>query len=422
MGGEKIERKENGRFSISWDWRGKTLIIEIIALFLLLISLIAFAWKRVFFVNTPIESDVWGQLGDFVGGIIGTLIAYISVRLLIKTLTIQIQANQETSRVNSKTSEIYELQQFNEMFKTLFNLYKGIKNTYKLAECSPGHESLSQLINELKQENVDNFAKKEDYHILNEKAIKVYEGFYSRKCDIVSVHFRLLYRIFKLIHSARISDANRTIVSKTVRCQLTEEELFLLRYNAMSKCGEKMQLYVNQYNLLKHLPILNTLEFYTFANKMDKTDINCINVELQRLTKNIRTLFLNSSDSGKMINMKLSDNSKYSLKIKVTPDNKAFNLELTKDNKTKLLKDSPNSIIQALDKLNIESLKDLLLFYIQELFIYSNFQMFCKKDELLIENEISSQTNSKKNIISVNVKNKNGYPLICCKAQLDNPQ
>ena len=422
MGGERIERKKESRISIDWDWRGKTKTIEIIALVLLVIGLIAFAWKRAFFLNTPIESDVWGQFGDFVGGIIGTLIAYISVRLLVKTLTIQIQANQETSKVNSRTSEIYELQQFNEMFNTLFNLYKGIKKTYKVAECSPGHESLSQLISELKRENVGSFTKKDDYYILNEKAIKVYEEFYSRKCDIVSVHFRLLYRIFKLIHSARISDANRTIISKTVRCQLTEEELFLLRYNAMSKCGEKMQSYVNQYNLLKHLPILNTLEFYSFANKMDKTDINCINVELQRLTKNIRTLFLSSSDGEKTSNMKLSDNSRYSLKIKVSSDNRSFNIELTKDNKAKLLKDSPNSIVQALDKLNNESLKDLLLFYIQELFLYSNFQTFNKKDELLIEHEISNQTNSKKNIISINVKNKGGYPLICCKAQLDNPQ
>jgi positive regulator of sigma E activity len=40
--------------------------------------------------------ETWGVLGDFVGGVLGTFIAYISVRLLVKTLYHQISHRYST--------------------------------------------------------------------------------------------------------------------------------------------------------------------------------------------------------------------------------------------------------------------------------------------------------------------------------------
>lgn len=422
MGSERIERKKERWFLQVWDWRGKTLAMEIIALGILIVSSLAFVWNRTLFKNTTIESDVWGQYGDFIGGIIGTLIAYISVRLLIKTLNVQIKANIDTANINHKTSEVYELQQFNEMFNTLFALYKNAKESYRDEDEKCKHENLLALVDKVRNASRTELIKKQDYEESNKVAIRIYESFYAKNHDAASVHFRLLYRIFKLINSAAISDSNRTTISKTVRCQLTEEELFLLRYNAMSKCGEKMQHHINQYNLLKHLPLLNILEFSNFCVILDKDDINCMNVELQILSKNIKKLFLKTSEEKKNISERLSKDDKYTLKVSISADNKDFNIELIKSNKGKISKKITTNTERALDKLDNDEIKGLLLSYCKELFVYSNFQLFNKLEELSIIPEITNQKESKKVIISVNINNKKGYQLICSKKQLDNPQ
>ncbi len=398
------------------NWKLKISIIEVIALALFIISLFLFTWKRFFSVDKEIDAELWAQFGDFIGGIIGTLIAYISVRLLVKTLNIQIKANKETSEINRKTAEVYELQQFNEMFNILFSLYKKVKDSY----CNENEKCLYDLVEKIKNDNKDKFNAITKYEELNKKAIKIYETFYADNQNTASTHFRLLYRIFKLIDSVKISDDNRIAISKTIRSQLTEEELFLLRYNAMSKCGEKMQDYINQYNLLKHLPLLSILEFTPLCQKLDKAEVNSINVEFQILSKNIRKLFLDKSNNKKNLSPKLSNN--YQFKISVSSDNKELDIELIKNNKTKFDQKTATNIESALNKLNEDEVKNLLLYYCEEFFIFSNFQSFNKLDELICTPEITNKSESKKVTISVNIKNKEGYELICSKRQLDNPR
>ena len=58
MGSERIERKKERWFLQIWDWRGKTLAMEIIALGILIVSSLAFVWNRTLFKNSTIESDV----------------------------------------------------------------------------------------------------------------------------------------------------------------------------------------------------------------------------------------------------------------------------------------------------------------------------------------------------------------------------
>ena len=284
-------------------WRQIFSILEWIALGAFLLSIILFAYKRPFSLLNQIDACLWGEFGSFVGGVIGTFVAYISVRLLVKTLDAQLKSNEDISKSNERTAATYDLQHFNEMFKTLFDLYKNVLNDYKIEGYQNGHESFKVL--------TKNFSGPDtrtrltdgslDMQSRNNVAIASYEKFYADNSDVLSVHFRILYRIFQLIHTASISDANRLVVAKIVRCQLSEEELLLLRYNAMTKCGEKMQVYINQYNVLKHLPYLSILEFAPIYDKLKRnTYINCINVELYSLHCEVRDLFLKRSEKDKI--------------------------------------------------------------------------------------------------------------------------
>lgn len=403
------------------SWRQIFSILEWIALSAFLLSIILFAYKRPFSLLNQIDACLWGEFGSFVGGVIGTFVAYISVRLLVKTLDAQLKSNEDISKSNERTAATYDLQHFNEMFKTLFELYKNVLNDYKIEGCQNGHESFKILTKQFSGPDTRARLSEDslDMQGRNNVAIACYEKFYADNSDVLSVHFRILYRIFQLIHTASISDTNRLVVAKIVRCQLSEEELLLLRYNAMTKCGEKMQVYINQYNLLKHLPFLSILEFAPIFDKLKgNTYVNCINVELHSLHGEVRDLFLKRSEKEKTLEKYVGD-KKYQIRLTVKQDNSVFKIELIKKNKHNT--DVYSNCTKAFDELNNTDLSILLELFVREVFFYSNYNQYNNIDKITITPEITQQQHSKKTIVSLEISHNEAYELICCKTQIENP-
>ncbi|HEY6436916.1 MAG TPA: hypothetical protein VIY47_10010, partial [Ignavibacteriaceae bacterium] len=64
-------------------------------------------WFR-FYVALDYEASkdpaVWGQLGDYVGGVLNPLLSFISIVLLIKSLVLQYEANSNL-KIEIKNSE-----------------------------------------------------------------------------------------------------------------------------------------------------------------------------------------------------------------------------------------------------------------------------------------------------------------------------
>ena len=82
---ENPKEKNEKIFPVSLFW------IEIICLLIGGVSLVLFCIGRTLFDwGGAIDNEAWGQFGDFIGGIVGTLISYISVRLLVRNLREQI--------------------------------------------------------------------------------------------------------------------------------------------------------------------------------------------------------------------------------------------------------------------------------------------------------------------------------------------
>ena len=50
----------------------------LLAVFLAILGFFFFISHRYFSLAKPIDGAVWGEFGDFIGGVIGTIIAYIS--------------------------------------------------------------------------------------------------------------------------------------------------------------------------------------------------------------------------------------------------------------------------------------------------------------------------------------------------------
>lgn len=105
-----------------------------------LIFIVVFAYfiQFYFFLDYRIskEADVWGQFGDYVGGVLNPFLGFVSISLLIKSLSLQHEANAslKAEMYNGEKTEV--LRSFESLFFNLINSQKQYFDSFFL-EFSP---------------------------------------------------------------------------------------------------------------------------------------------------------------------------------------------------------------------------------------------------------------------------------------------
>lgn len=234
----------------------------LVAVALTVIGFFFFISHRYFSLAKPIDGSVWGEFGDFIGGVIGTIIAYISIRLLVATLNTQAYGNNITKEAADLSLYESKLQQLYANFKMMLDLYHSTLSKFNEEDDDPGSSSGLEYLIAVKKTMADTYTSPDiSYKTRNDAAIKMFNDFYSENRQVASVYFRIIYRLLELIFMADIDSEDKAKFAKMLRCQLSEEELFFIRYNAMTQNGANIRKYLNQYNMMKHLPELVLLEF-----------------------------------------------------------------------------------------------------------------------------------------------------------------
>jgi len=124
----------------------------IAAVLSMLLVLSAYVAKFYFSLGykTSNNPEVWGQFGDYIGGIINPLFSFISIVLLIKSLTLQNEAN-ITVRNELKNSERTEkLRTFEILFFNMINSQKSLFETLRIDECM-GVEAVLKIEDEIEK-------------------------------------------------------------------------------------------------------------------------------------------------------------------------------------------------------------------------------------------------------------------------------
>ena len=375
---------------------------EFTIVLLLGVGLIFFLWKRSYDSSAPISASVWGQFGDFVGGLIGSLIAYISVRLLNRNLQEQIQANIDIRKNNENSRKVFELQQFDKTFTTLVELYR---------------EQKIQIAN-LDLKDWDSYnCEKSNYKDRVEEAKCKFSEFYALNRLTLSSYFRLLYKILQTINDAKIDECVKVRYSKIFRCLLSENELFLLRYNAMTNYGRKMQVFINKYNILKHLPFMRLLEFHYIP-------ISDISLQYKdsfdSIFLDVRKYLVDAFCQYQLID----EDNKFEQKYKI--DNRTFRVFVDwnpqQRNKVKV------GITYSLAEMTAEDMAvqddtivKLLYFFMSEIFVYVSFERYQKAEKISIQADSSAEQISRKHTIWATISQVDGYPLVLSQKQLDKP-
>ena len=102
---------------------------------LLLLGVIAsYVFHFYFELKYGISNDpaVWGQLGDYFGGLLNPMLSFISLVLLIKSLTLQNQANQDLRHEISETRKTEKLRSFEVQLFNMIDSQRASLSTFKL--------------------------------------------------------------------------------------------------------------------------------------------------------------------------------------------------------------------------------------------------------------------------------------------------
>lgn len=383
----------------------------------IIVSYVAFVWNhpiQIFDREYSANTNMLGAYGDFVGGVLGTIFTLISVLLVVKTF-------KEQQSVSNQNNVQLEVQHFNDLFFELLRLYQsevkelcGQQRNISKAENEETIEFADIKYNDkdffdFKKKYVqDEYSNSESYDGNRKYAVKYYMLFYIENSTKLGAYFRTLYRIYDLIDGSDINEKTKKDYLKIMRAQLTESELFFIRYNAMTFYGHKLIGYINKYNILKHLPAFELLEFkdwWSTLNQVEKMGVNIVYDSISRL---IRTQFSAESRTRSRQYLSSDNNTRYKFQVKIT-GNYDVSLLLT------INKSEENNSMEytAFEKFDSEKIQRLLDFFIKEIFLYSNFERFNAPEEV---ETYSSPIRLENNItyIGSGVRNIQKKPLVLC--------
>jgi len=96
------------------------------------ILLITIAYIAKFFPlygsNLSSDTAVWGQFGDYVGGTLNPILSSLSVILLIKSVTLQTEANKDLKKELKNNEKSENFRSFNDLF---FNMIESQKSSFR---------------------------------------------------------------------------------------------------------------------------------------------------------------------------------------------------------------------------------------------------------------------------------------------------
>lgn len=258
-----------------------SVLIVGIAFGALLLSALFFIVCGDWHFSTTMSEEKVGQFGDFVGGFIGTVLAFAASLLYLLALKEQrkdVRINQQSLQKQTeefqnqvselqqsrqafqKQLEMMQKQQFESNFYSYFNIYLDVKSNIvgkDTNETSILHKFLGDLSSRLSSTNLLGRNEYQAYMFASQEYCKeiISSGF------SLSHYFRTFYRLMTIAVSAPgDSQIEKMKYVKIIRSQLSEEELLVLYYNSHSRYAGQAKQLLYEYNVLKHLSPLHKYE------------------------------------------------------------------------------------------------------------------------------------------------------------------
>lgn len=351
-------------------------------------------WNTAESINMPVA----GQIGDFVGGLAGTFFTLVGVLLLFETLALQRKELMESRKV-------FEKQQFETTYFNLINLYQEVVKSLHFDFIDSFSERIyngKDFFEQQRKRFYDDFVI-QDLFGRNRKQAKIkYVEFYTSTKEQTSHYFRTLYRIFRFISSSKFSEEEKMHYAKIVRAQLSESELFFIHYNAYTEYGAKFRKLINEFNILKHLPYLEKVEYKEYAEKLKQMEKNSVGLVLDDLKILIKKALTTVESCHKTYLAGAVD-------FKVIPENNfSFTLQISK--RDDLVFAPTYQQGHGLTNFDLEKTETFIIDYLNDLFLYSNYFEFNGRDIVITSIKSSNEANNKHKI-TISVSDRKSNPI-----------
>ncbi len=218
--------------------------------------------------------DVWGQFGDFVGGSLNPLFAFLSFVALLMTLLIQnkeltISSDElkKSTEALTQQSKALDLQNFERTFFELVRLHHELVNGIVDIEARinfsdtdrfrretikhQGRECFSRFYGAIGRYYGNFFDEEDKSKTIQGRIEEAYNKFVSGEKNPIDHYFRNLYHIFKFIDGSDVN--HKSWYASIVRAQLSNSELCLLFYNALLPQNINFKKIIEKYALLENM-------------------------------------------------------------------------------------------------------------------------------------------------------------------------
>jgi len=251
-----------------------------LAIIAVVVAIVAFASYRITFPGSIAQEHVvWGEFGDFIGGVLNPIFAFFAFLALLITIIIQ---NRELSissaeleksaKALQEQSDSLRKQNFENTFFQMVRLHNDIVNDMYIAG-GPGSG-----FNELRGRECFR-VHREIYNFHYERAIKThieqgplavienaYDGFFKERQAAIGHYFRNLYTIIKYVDDGDVED--KKSYTNIIKAQLSSYELYLLFYNCLWHVGKK-----KFYSLVVKYELLENMSVDLLVNSKEKLDL-----------------------------------------------------------------------------------------------------------------------------------------------------
>jgi uncharacterized membrane protein len=228
------------------------------------------------------EQEVWGQFGDYIGGVLNPIFAFFAFIALMITIKLQNEAlitskeelklsreELEKSRIAQEAqseslklqNHATKLQMFENTFFQLISVFIELKrnitsNKKERVNGLVGKEfkSDSVIITLNSIETITSFVKE-----INDKYLGNYNDFNKDYEAITGSYFGQVYQIIKFIETSKINKKEK--YSDIFRAQFTKNELEFLFYHCLGTIGRrKFKKLVEDYAFFEHIILNENIE------------------------------------------------------------------------------------------------------------------------------------------------------------------
>lgn len=244
----------------------------IIGTFLFAVALIIMILDFKTFRSFEPDLAKFGAIGDFLGGILSPILAFLVLLVLLGTTRLQKEELTEMRRELQANTKATQYANIENVFFQLFNLLQqsiGANGSEKISS-----ELLSNVSNQCSEISAQEYYNGNPDHrtpngwgeilethpnemtAIRSVLLENYNFIYSKHQAELGRYFRLLYNVLRFLadKEEQIPKEMYETYFKIVRASISNYELLLIMVNCFTEAGFPMKKYVSKFELFDNLP------------------------------------------------------------------------------------------------------------------------------------------------------------------------